>query len=55
MKWIEGINEQSITYANIIKELIKVKEGSLQLIFTNENANLSYNAYDFIIHSICVN
>ena len=54
-KWIEGVNEQSIFYAHIIKELIKVKEGNLQLIFTNQNPNFSYDAYDFIIHSLCVN
>ena len=42
-KWIEGVNEQSISYAHIIKELIKVKEGNLQLIFTNENPNFSYD------------
>ena len=50
-KWMEGINEQSIPYAHIIKELIKVKEGNLQLIFTNENANFSYDANDLIIYS----
>ena len=51
-KGMEGINEQSIPYAHIIKELIKVKEGNLQLIFTDENANFSYDAYDFIIYSL---
>ena len=54
-KWTEEINAQSISHANIIKELIKLKEGNLQLFFTNENFEFSYDAYNFIIYSLCVN
>ena len=54
-KWTEEINAQSISHANIIRELIKVNEGNLQLLFTNENFEFSYDAYNFIIYSLCVN
>ena len=54
-KWTEEINEQSIYHANIIRELIKLKEGNLQLSFTNENLEFSFDAYDFILYSLCVN
>ena len=54
-KWTEEINAQSISHANIIRELIKLKEGNLQLFFTNENFEFSYDAYNFIIYSLCVN
>ena len=54
-KWTEEINGQSIYHANIIRELIKLKEGNLQLFFTNENLEFSYDAYNFIIYSLCVN
>ena len=54
-KWAEEINEQSISYAHIIRELIKLKEGNLQLIFSNKDIEFSYDAYDFIIYSLCVN
>ena len=54
-KWTEEINAQSMSHANIIKELIKVNEGNLQLLFTNENFEFSYDAYNFIIYSLCVN
>ena len=54
-KWTEEINGQSIIYAQIIRELIKMKEGDLQLIFTNADFEFSYDAYDFIINSLCLN
>ena len=54
-KWTEEISEQSISYAHIIRELIKLKEGNLQLIFSNNDIDFSYDAYDFIIYSLCVN
>ena len=54
-KWTEEINGQSIYHANIIRELIKLKEGNLQLFFTNENLEFCYDAYNLIIFSLCVN
>ena len=53
-KWKEEINGQSIINAQIIRELIKVKEGNLQLFFTNNDFEFSYDAYDFIINSLCL-
>ena len=54
-KWTEEIDAQSLSHANIIRELIKLKEGNLQLFFTTENFEFSYDAYNFIIYSLCVN
>ena len=54
-KWAEDVNEEYILHAPIIRELIKLKEGNLQLVFTNEHFEFSYDAYDFIISSLCIN
>ena len=54
-RWTEEVNEESFAHAHIIRELIKLKEGNLQLVFTNENFEFSYDAYDFIINSLCIN
>ena len=54
-KWAEEVNEDYILHAPIIRELIKLKEGNLQLVFTNEHFEFSYDAYDFIISSLCIN
>ena len=54
-RWAEEVNEESFAHAHIIRELIKLKEGNLQLVFTNANFEFSYDAYDFIINSLCIN
>ena len=54
-RWTEEVNEESFAHAHIIRELIKLKEGNLQLVFTNANFEFSYDAYDFIINSLCIN
>ena len=53
-KWTEEINVQSIYNAQIIRELTMLKEGNLQLVFTNNDFEFSYDAYDYIINSLCL-
>ena len=55
IRWAKEVNEKSFSHAHIIRELMKLKEGKLQLVFTNENFEFSYDAYDFIINSLCIN
>ena len=54
-KWTEDVNEEYFSYAQIIRELTKVKEGNLKLVFTNDTINFSYDVYNYIITSLCIN
>ena len=54
-KWKIEIDAQYPINAHIIRELIKVKENRLQIIFTNEDFYFSYDEGDFIIDYLCVN
>ena len=53
--WLAQVNAQYHINANIIRELIMVKENRLNLIFTNENYNFSYDECNFIIDYLCIN
>ena len=52
-KWKADINEDYIIYSQIVRELILTKENRLQICFSNDNFEFSYNAYDYIIDSLC--
>ena len=53
-KWLSEVNEQHVTNAYIIRELLMVKEDRLQIIFPNGDVGLSYEAYDLIINFLCI-
>ena len=53
--WKADINEKYPINALIIRELIYVKENRLQLAFSNEEYQFSYDDYNFTINYLCVN
>ena len=54
-KWNANTHEEYHINAHIIRELIHVKENTLQLTFSNEEFQMSYDEYTFIINYLCVN
>ena len=52
-KWVVEVNEQYVINAQIIRELIMVKEDRLQITFSNGDVGLSYASYDLIIIFLC--
>ena len=53
--WKADINEEYPINALVIRELIYVKENRLQLAFSNEEYQFSYDDYNFTINYLCVN
>ena len=52
-KWSREINEQYVVHAQIIRELIDVKENRLHITFPYGDDGLSVASYDLIINFLC--
>ena len=54
-KWLTGINAEYPINAHIIRELIRLKEGTLDVFIDNADFAFSYDEFKFIIDYLCVN
>ena len=54
-KWMANSHEEYHIHAHIIRELIHVKENTLQITFSSEEFQMSYYEYTLIINDLCVN
>ena len=54
-KWLSEINAEYPINAHVIRELIRLKEGTLHLFYANNDIAFSYDDYNFIIEFLCVN
>ena len=51
--WFREVDEQYVIHAQLVKELVEVKENQLHITFSNGDDGLSFAAYDLIINFLC--
>ena len=52
-KWSREVNNQYVIHAQLVRELIDVKEDRLHITFPNGDDGLSFSSYDLIINFLC--
>ena len=52
-KWFKEVDEQYVTHAQLVRELMEVKENRLHITFSNGDDGVYFAAYDLIINFLC--